>query len=321
MTHRDQIRIENWRAVPAGQLAPAYEAECRRWETAMGWDFAPSCRIVEEGRQEERVPGFVARGRDGRLAGWCFYVLHDGLLQIGALAGDRPEALGGLIRAMLATPHAAAARGVTCFLFPASAHLSRTLERYQFVVEPHLFLAREWPAGTGAAVPDVGSSIDGLRWRPLEGVDVETIAALMALSFAGQEDARCYAPDGRLDQWTHYVGQLLQTPACGYYLPTASFALEAADGSAVGAVLTTAIGSRTSHVAQIVVHPQYRGRGLARRLIEAAAGAAARAGLPGTSLLVAHSNHGARRLYHHLGFVERAVFLSGRRSAVPARAR
>ena len=320
MTHRDQIRIENWQAVQAGLLSPVYDAECRRWDTALGWDFAPSCRIVEEGRQDGRVPGLVAREGDGRLAGWCFYVLHDGLLQIGALAGDRPEVLGGLIRATLATPDAAAARGVTCFLFPASAHLGRTLERYQFAVEPHAFLARDWPIGTEGTVPDIGSSIDGLCWRALEGVDVETIASLMALSFAGQEDARCYAPDGRLDQWTHYVGQLLLTPACGRFLPAASFALEAADGSAVGAVLTTAIGSRTAHVAQIVVHPHYRGRGLARCLIEAGAGAAARAGLPGISLLVARSNDGACRLYGRMGFVERAVFLSGRRSAVPGRA-
>ena len=147
-------RFENWQGVPAGHLAPAYEAECRRWEAALGWDFAPSCRIVEEGRQEGRVPGFVARERDGRFAGWCFYVLHDGLLQIGGLAGSRPEVLGGLIRAMLATPHAAAARGATCFLFPTSAHLGRTLERYQFVVEPHAFLARDWPIGTDGAVPE-----------------------------------------------------------------------------------------------------------------------------------------------------------------------
>jgi ribosomal protein S18 acetylase RimI-like enzyme len=321
MKPRDQIHIENWQAVPAGQLAPAYEAECLRWETAMGWDFAPSCRIVEEGRQDGRVPGFVARDMDDRLAGWCFYVLHDGLLQIGGLAGDRPEVLGGLIRAMLATPHAAAARGATCFLFPASADLGRTLERHQFVVEPHAFLARDWPIGTDGAASDIGRSIDGLRWRALDGVDVETIAALMALSFAGQEDARCYAPDGRLDQWIHYVGQLLRTPACGRYLPAASFALEDPDGGAVGAVLVTAIGSRSAHIAQIVVHPQYRGRGLARRLIEAGAGAAARIGLPGISLLVAHSNDGARRLYDHLGFVERAVFLNGRRSAIPDRGR
>ena len=305
----------------ADHLAPVYEAECRRWESALGWDFAPSCRTVEEGRRDGRVPGLVAREGDGRLAGWCFYVLHDGLLQIGALAGDRPEVLGGLIRAALATPHAAAARGVTCFLFPASAHLARTLERHQFVVEPHAFLARNWPTGNGESVPDIGRSFDGLRWRALDEVGVDTLSALMALSFAGQEDARCYAPDGRLDQWIHYVGQLLRTPACGRYLPSASFALEDPGGDAVGAVLVTAIGAITAHIAQIVVHPDYRGRGLARRLIEAGAGAAARAGWPEVSLLVAHANGGARRLYDRLGFVERAVFLSGRRSAVPGRTR
>jgi ribosomal protein S18 acetylase RimI-like enzyme len=321
MKPREQTRFDNWQGVPAGQLEPVYEAECRRWETALGWDFAPSCRAIEDGRRDGRVPGFVAREGDGRLAGWCFSVLHDGLLQIGALAGDRPEVLGGLIRATLASPHAAEARGVTCFLFPDSAQIGRTLERHQFAVEPHGFLARDWPVGNDGAGPESGRSIDDLRWRALDEVDVETIAALMALSFAGQEDARCYAPDGRLDQWTHYVGQLLRTPACGRYLPAASFAIEAPDGGAVGAVLVTAIGARTAHVAQIVVHPDYRGRGLAGRLIEAGAGAAARAGLPGISLLVARSNDGARRLYDRMGFVERAVFLSGRRGAVSGRTR
>lgn len=318
MKQPSRLRVEDWSRLPAGALDLLYEEECRRWTATIDWDFAPSVRMVEQARIDGRLPGFVARAGDGHVTGWCFFVLHEGLLQIGGLAGETSEVLGGLLRAVLGSSHARASRGVTCFLFPGSPSTRRALERHQFALERHVYLTREQPAGGPPAGP--GEPLKNLRWLALAEVDPIDLARLLASAFAGQADARCYAPDGRLDQWAHYVAQLLRTPACGRYLPDASFALTAADGRLVGAVLTTAVGSRTAHLAQVVVHPEWQGRGLGRRLVEAGSAAASTLGYPIVSLLVAHSNTAALSLYTRLGFQQRSGFLYGRRSAVCSRA-
>ncbi|MGD9509697.1 MAG: GNAT family N-acetyltransferase [Geminicoccaceae bacterium] len=63
----------------------------------------------------------------------------------------------------------------------------------------------------------------------------------------------------------------------------------------------------------LATYPDFRGQGLGTRLIGHAGGLAAAAGCRGTSIIVADTNDGARRLYERTGHVERA-----RRAAVKA---
>jgi ribosomal protein S18 acetylase RimI-like enzyme len=67
----------------------------------------------------------------------------------------------------------------------------------------------------------------------------------------------------------------------------------------------------TWYINVLATYPDFRGRGLGTRLIGHAAGLAAAAGCRGTSIIVADTNDGARRLYERTGHVERA-----RRAAV-----
>jgi ribosomal protein S18 acetylase RimI-like enzyme len=134
-------------------------------------------------------------------------------------------------------------------------------------------------------------------------------------------EARCFAPDGRLDQWAHYLGQLLATPACGRHLPDASFAIVHRDRrEPAGAVITTAIAPDTAHIAQIVVDPAWRRAGLAAELLAASLEAVRAAGYSNLSLLVAEANAPARRLYARLGFAETASFIYASRGALTRRA-
>ena len=67
----------------------------------------------------------------------------------------------------------------------------------------------------------------------------------------------------------------------------------------------------TWYINVLATYPQFRGQGLGTMLIGHAAGLAAAAGCRGTSIIVADTNEGARRLYERTGHVERA-----RRAAV-----
>ena len=84
-----------------------------------------------------------------------------------------------------------------------------------------------------------------------------------------------------------------------------------------GLALVTKIGSRTAHLAQLAIDPDWRRRGLAAALVGEAAALAAAAGCEQMTLLVAESNRVARLLYLSMGFVERAIFTAARREVNP----
>ena len=82
-----------------------------------------------------------------------------------------------------------------------------------------------------------------------------------------------------------------------------------------GLVLTTTLQRDTAHIAQLVVDPAYRRRGLARALVEDASRRAGAAGCWRVTLLVADDNTAARDLYASLGFEPVAHFLHATRQA------
>jgi ribosomal protein S18 acetylase RimI-like enzyme len=308
--------VEDWRDAPAADLRGLYEAECDRYQARLGWDLGPTCAIIEESRRSGRLPGLVARGALGAPVGWAYFVVHDGVLQVGGLVADTAAHLRHLLDRVLQAPEAQLARALTGFLFPVSPSLVSAFERQRFVVERHPYLARPL---AGADCPPTG--LDGaFRLRLLREVDPADVVRLTAKAYAGQAEARCFAPDGRLEQWAHYLGQLLATPACGTYLAGASFAVERRDtGRVQAAIITTALSPATAHVAQVVVDPACRRAGLARHLVEAASAASRSAGRTTLTLIVDEHNDPARRLYDRLGFSETASFIYASRSALTRR--
>jgi ribosomal protein S18 acetylase RimI-like enzyme len=309
--------FEDWRDTPIGDLAGLYEAEGRRWLDDLGWDMTPSWRIVEDARRAGHVPGLVVRRPDGGAAGWAFYLLHEGTLQIGGIVGATAAAVRRLLERILQSPEAGLARGFSGFLFPASPSLQSALERHRFLLARHLYLARPLDASTD---PGAGPEPAGLRAAALAGIEPADVVRLFARAYAGRPEARCFAPDARLEQWAHYLGQLLGTPAVGRYMPAASFVLVDRDTSrALGVVVTTSLSPGTAHIAQIVVDPACRRGGLARWLLQAACNAARTTGHDRMSLLVAESNEPARALYGRFGFEQTAHFLWATRPVLARR--
>jgi ribosomal protein S18 acetylase RimI-like enzyme len=268
--------------------------------------------MIESARRARVLPGLVARAPGGRVAGWSYFVVHDGRLQIGGLIAESDGPRRALLRAALSSPEAAGTEAVSCYLYPQSRSFRRVLEQEGFAVEPHHYMAAGLPVAAGAMTAPWP---DGWALNPLSTADAGALVDLVARAYEGTAEGRCFAPDLRRDQWAHYVGQLMRTEACGRCLPDVSFTLEEPDHHLVAAILMTRIGEGTAHLAQVVVDPRFRGRGLARRLALESLRALAARGYCRVTLLVSGRNDGARRLYDRLGFRTQQVFLHATRAA------
>lgn len=305
------MQVSDWRNVPAEVMTGLYAREHGRWLATLHWDASPSWEVIESARQDGRLPGFVAHDRSGAVAGWTFFVIRDGLLQLGAIAARRADVVRALIDAALDCPEASLVRRYQAFVYPESPAVAVALARRRFEVERYLYLERPLAARPGAVAGD------GLRrWR--EG-DLPDAVRLLARAYAGSPGARCFAPGGRLDEWSTYLGQLVRTSACGRFSAEESFVLERRDG--IDACLVgTRLDAGTAHVAQVVVDPARQRQGLASRLLASSAHAAASGGAVRQTLLVAESNLSARALYARLGFTARAAFLFADRARITRQA-
>lgn len=87
--------------------------------------------------------------------------------------------------------------------------------------------------------------------------------------------------------------------------PGARVLVAEADRAVVGAlILLLRSNSGWGRIYSVVVHPERRGLGLGRRLVEAAGRQARRAGRVGISLEVRSDNGPARSLYRSLGYAD-----------------
>jgi ribosomal protein S18 acetylase RimI-like enzyme len=305
------ISCEDWRDASRDEVAGLFDAECARWLGSCGWDYRPACRLLEVARGGRRVPGFLARDLHHHIVGWTCFVLHDGTLHIGNLVARDAAVARTLLRAVLHAPERRQARRLSCFLYPNLPAIETVLARLHFAIERHAYLQRPLSGESAVMTPLRPGSRSGeqfvLRdWSPQAMPDV---IRLFARAYEGMPQARCFAPDGRVEQWDAYLGQLVQTRACGRFEQALSLLAETRAGELAGAALVTAVGDRTAHVAQMAVAPEHRGLGLGECLVLSACQRACNACYDRVTLLVARSNDRAGRLYARLGFESAATFL------------
>jgi ribosomal protein S18 acetylase RimI-like enzyme len=307
------VTCGDWRDAGYDEVRPLYASELARWRDELHWDLQSTWDIVESARASGRLPGLLAKDAGGAIEGWAFYLLFDGLLQIGGLAGRNGTAVRSLLDGILATPEAELAHTITCFVYPTSSSLASALTRQRFDVQRFQYLVRDLRL---ANIPDAfratprSSSASPVALRPWSDRDAPNAVRLLAQAYEGVTSARCYAPHARLEEWARYLGQLLRTPACGVFVPTASFVVEpAAGGVPLGFILATALSGDTAHIAQVAVSGNARGLGLGRSLVDAACSAARAQGFEKVTLLVAEHNAPARSLYKSLGFGRTADFV------------
>lgn len=304
------MTLVDWRDVPSEVVQPLLLAERRHALDTLHWDLSPSLKAVELARQRGDLAGLLLYDAKGRPVGWAFYLLANRLLQIGGLSAPTAGGLRMLLDRVLESPEAQLAHGVSCFLEAKSRSLTSALTRLRFDIQRHVYLeatlTTPWPSASTLT-----------EARPLELGDAPALVRLLAKGYAGERVAQTFAPNARMDEWAHYAGQLLNGPAVGTWRPDQSFAVTLPEGQLAAAVVTTEIARGIAHIAQIIVDPAFRRKGLARRLLLTAAAAATTQGAKRLTLMVGETNSRARALYDGLGFAERGVFIHATRGPVP----
>jgi ribosomal protein S18 acetylase RimI-like enzyme len=311
------MTCDDWRDAPADELRPLYAAERERWRRQLSWDPGPALEVVEQARIAGHLPGLLVRARDGSAIGWTFYVLGQGVLQVGALTGTTAASLRLMLDRIFRSAESQMAQELSCFLFPVSPSVRAALARQRFVLTVHDYMERTLSPDANRSYDELVSTLPGVR--PWSAADSPGAVRLMARAYAGDLTARCFSPHGRLDEWAHYLGQLLAGPGCGTFQPDASLVVPSDDtpSGLAALVVTTQVAPGTAHIAQLVVDPAVQGRGMGRALVRLAALQAQAAGACRLTLIVGPGNTAARALYAGLGFSSAGTFLYGRRGAAP----
>lgn len=294
------MRIRDWRYAETPAVEALYEAERRQWLTDLGWDTADAWPEIEGARTAGRLPGLLAVDDRGSICGWSYFLIDDRVAQVGSLVGESPEATRALVDSVVARA-AGHAECVTCFSYNRAPGLAAALTAHAFELTPYQYLSRMAPV----LDPFRSDGADG--WR--DG-DEKPAADLLRAAYGS--NGRFFAAHGLPQEWQRYVHNLVAYPGCGRFDPMATRVLRD-DGRVIALVMMTALGPGVAHVAQVAVHPERRGQGLAGKLLDRALALAHAAGRSRATLLVEDGASAARTLYAQRGFTPVATFIAARK--------
>jgi GNAT superfamily N-acetyltransferase len=294
------VRIRDWRYAEPPALAALFEAERRQWLDDLGWDTTEAWSEIEGARAAGRLPGLLAVDERGSIRGWTYFLIDDRVAQVGSLVGESADATHALIESVLARA-AGQAESVTCFSYAKAPGLDAALAAHGFEVTLYHYLSR-------TANPLDPFRADGAdTWR-----DGDENAAADLLRSAYGSNGRFFAAHGLPREWQRYVHNMVAYPGCGRFDRTATRMLRE-DGRLSALVMMTALGPGVAHVAQVAVHPERRGQGLAGKLLDRALALAHATGRSRATLLVEDGASAARSLYARRGFRPCATFIAARR--------
>ena len=134
--------------------------------------------------------------------------------------------------------------------------------------------------------------------KPDDEADVEALGQLYYDAYWGAIDDIGQSPADALNEARETLAGFF-----GRFLANCSFVLDGQDRLA-GATLVTEASDDTALLAEVMVHPGYRGQGYARPLIQAAMNACLDQGWQKMILTVTRNNVPAEGLYRRMGFDE-----------------
>jgi ribosomal protein S18 acetylase RimI-like enzyme len=321
------FEILDLRQVRARALASLLAEEEKDWGGKLHWDYHPSVEMIRRHLDARSLPGYVAL-REGEVAGYTFFVYEDdkGLLGdlyvVEAFRGERPfsgapqtgehgVATTLLERALETLLHTPGLRRIEAQLLSFGLEpLEPRFAAHGFRCFPRLFFYKPLtPAQPGAprAEEPPTRRIAGAELRAWEDGYFEPMAELIVVCYRNHLDSQINDHYGTTAGALRFLKNIVLFPGCGVFQGDCSLvALPAGGGpepsGLLGAVLTSQVARGVGHITQICVRPEWQGRGLGRRLLEAALARLAAKGCHGVSLTVTTENRRAVSLYHGMGF-------------------
>ena len=321
MTPGISLEILDLRHFSAPLLRPLLEAEGDMWRDRLHWDYRNSARLLMQYLDSHMLPGYAAVDA-GRVIGYAFCVYEDTKAVVGDVFAYPREATGiprepdrstatelenTLLRHLFETlqnsPQVDRIES-QLLVHPSGQHAS-VFREAQFTLHPRFFMVQPLHAGreSRSALPR------GVEMRTWRDDDLNAAARLISLAYADHPDSVINDQYRSASGSLRFLHNIVRYSGCGAFVPqVSSVMMERGSRDLVGLILGSRVSAQSGHITQICVRPDYRRRGLARLLLNAAAVEFWRQGMTEVSLTVTQANTGAIRLYREEAYECRHTF-------------
>ena len=306
------MQIVDLRQIHSRALEPLFQEEARHWRDELHWDYLPSIDLISKFIDARSLNGYLAM-KDGRPAGYGFYVLEDHKGLIGGLfvssqvqqATITKELLSEMFSALRSMP---LLQRIEAQLMPFGTELDPAFLSQYFRLHKRQFMLLNLADANLSGKPLSA----GLRLEPWSDRAFESAARLIQLAYADHVDGTINDQYRSEAGGMKFLRNIVILPGCGQFLPEASFLVRpATSDNLIGMVLTSTVQERVGHTTQICVMPGYQKHGIGRALMEQSIHALRRRHHERLSLTVTAVNSSAVDLYEHLGFRTIKKFAAG----------
>ncbi len=327
-----QLEVLDIRHFSARQLRPLLEQEAAVWQVRLRWDYRNSTELLLQYLDSRVLPGFVALDR-GHVCGFSFCVYEGTKAVIGdAFAITTPSApaldttrllLRHLIELVLNTPNVQ--RVESQLLLYDEGTIDETFTDAGFTLYPRLFLecdlmhARSSHVREPAAVRrpptafmpafNQAASVEPGSIRRWSGVFYQATAELIHRCYLDHPDSQINDQYRTLHGSLRFLHNIVRFPGCGVFDPNNSWLLtEQGTNALIGVLLCSTVAPGVSHITQLCIARELRGKGHGRQLLAHAIDQLRQAGSAAITLTVTEQNTAALELYRQAGFHTRHRF-------------
>jgi ribosomal protein S18 acetylase RimI-like enzyme len=308
------IEVLDLRHFAAPLLRTVLEAEAEVWRQRLHWDYRASAKLLMQYLDSHMLPGYVAL-EAGQVTGYVFCVYEETKGVIGDVFAlpdlDAAPAYGSdvaheveetllrhLFETLLNSPQLNRIES-QLLLHPSGTHAG-IFREHGFSVFQRLFMVRQLEGTAADAQMELPPELDIRGWRD---EDLNAAGRLIAEAYQGHPDSRINDQYCSVHGSLRFLHNIARYSGCGVFTPQVSHVvLERHSREMVALVLGSRVSPQSGHITQLCVHPRYRRRGLARKLLSLAASCFVRQGAGEISLTVTEANTDAIELYRQDGY-------------------
>ena len=305
-------------------LRPVLEAENDVWLERLHWDYRASSKLLMQYIDSRMLPGYAAL-ESGQVTGYAFCVYEESKAVIGdvfAMPGLNPETpaattsglgpaheieetlLKHLLETLVHSPQVTRIES-QLLLHPAGSHAG-IFRASGFDIFHRLFMVQSLDGHWNR--PDL-TMPTGLELRPWREEDLNAAARLISAAYRGHPDSLINDQYHSVHGSLRFLHNIVRYAGCGVFSPVASHVVvDHASRELAALVLGSRVSPQSGHITQLCVHPDFRRKGLARKLLSLAASQFVRQGVSEISLTVTKANRDAIALYESEGYENRHTF-------------